>query len=107
MNVASVLTDACRVGGAWIVNILKTLKITDDNSQHVKYFVSFLYYKCVGKKERVIFLPSFWLSISLDNARKVNNTDTRVAAVIRRHLKHRDVSTLETLYNCFFCWLHP
>lgn len=60
MNIASVLTDECRLSGAWIVNILKTLMITDDNSQHLKYSVSILYYKCVeGKKERVIFLPSF------------------------------------------------
>jgi len=36
----------------WIVNILKTLMITDDNSQHLKYSVSILYYKCVWGKKR-------------------------------------------------------
>ena len=64
MTATSVLTDECRMGGggeAGIVNIVKTLMVTD-TSQHLKYFVGFPFYVTNalggGKKERVIFLPS-------------------------------------------------
>jgi hypothetical protein len=63
MTATSVLTDECRIGGggeAWIVNIVKTLMVTD-NSQHLKYFVGFPFNvtnALGGRKERVIFLPS-------------------------------------------------
>ena len=52
MNMASVLTDECRLSGNWIVNILKTLMITDDNSQRLKHYVSILFYKCFWEKKR-------------------------------------------------------
>jgi hypothetical protein len=71
MNMASVLTDECRLSGVWIVNILKTLMITDDNSQHLKYSVPFHITNALGKNESMIFLLHFdVLSLSITQGQK-------------------------------------
>jgi len=84
MNIASVLTDKCRLSGKCIVNILHTFMITDDNSQHLKYSVSILYYKCVwGKKREWFFFLLFDvlpLSITHGGKNKTKNKKTPALA---------------------------